>query len=72
MAQLIIEIPDGQALRVLARLCEAYGCPANMTTIPERVAFLKSYIADQFRQTVLNQERRNAAAAVVEDDPGLE
>ena len=67
MAQLIIDIPDEQATRVLDRLAEAYGYDG----VGSKAAFIKAYLADQLRQSVIAQERRNAAAAVVDEDPGV-
>lgn len=70
MAQIVLDIPDDQADRVLdafvGRYLPADGSVPRPTTRAQKAAFVKGIVADQIKQIVMDYERKQRERAALE------
>lgn len=62
MAEITLNIPNAQAVRVVNALCAVGGYAGDPEDQPARRDFARGVLADYLRQTVLRYEQQQAAA----------
>lgn len=62
MADISLTIPDAQLARVVNALCAVGGYTGSPADQPARRKFARGVLGDYVRQTVLQYEKRQAAA----------